>query len=165
MKITTPDGWNEKALSDVLEGLNGLIQVKYEIENCVRGTYAVEGDKPEDLVKTLQEKIQGLTDAVDDLKAQTDQDSKDLVDNPIFKDIVAARGGNYVHAIEVESAAELEAIIQNALDMYHLHEHYSLRDTKQFIRTLAIYYIGPEDSTEEEAVYNYDVEDHLNAYL
>lgn len=64
--LTDGDGWNtehldETGISDFFDKCSG---VKYELDNCVRGEWAISGNEPGDLVDTLYSLKNMLEDAI-----------------------------------------------------------------------------------------------------
>ena len=53
--LTDDDGWNNDHLDEtgVTDFLANCSAVKYELDNCVRGQWAISGDEPSDLVDEL----------------------------------------------------------------------------------------------------------------
>ena len=53
--LTDGDGWNKEHLDEtgVTDFLDNCSAVKYELDNCVRGQWAIAGDEPSDLVDEL----------------------------------------------------------------------------------------------------------------
>ena len=66
------DGWGE-TIEDSLETFFDLTEkLAYEVRHCRRGTYALRGDKVEDLVSMLNNISDELTDAIDTIDNQAD---------------------------------------------------------------------------------------------
>lgn len=85
--------------------------------------------------------------------------------NPILEKVLENRGGMYIHALEVDSVAELESYIDALVDEL-VREEYDKEDIRQFIESLQIYYLSEiENEEDEEAVYNYNVSDRLDYLL
>jgi hypothetical protein len=82
------------------------------------------------------------------------------VDDVILRVVIHQRKGHYVHAVEVNSAHELESAFESLLDEFSTC--FSPVQISHFINTLQRYYLG-EDENEEEAVYNFnfEIEDYL----
>jgi hypothetical protein len=55
MDYIDDDGWDFEALEEtgLLDTLREISQVQYEIESCIRGSYAVSGDTIDDLKADL----------------------------------------------------------------------------------------------------------------
>lgn len=67
------DGWGdeiEEVLEEVFDKMQGI---QYEVNNCVRGSYGVAGDKVENLVSELEEVQDMLNDKIEFLKHQSDE--------------------------------------------------------------------------------------------
>ncbi len=49
------DGWNRDFLADLelMEWLDSVAAISYEIKNARRGSYAIEGDRGQDLISSL----------------------------------------------------------------------------------------------------------------
>ena len=64
------DGWNNEHLDDtgVTDFLEKCNAIKYELDNCVRGSYAIGGDEPEDLVRNLYDLREMLGDAISQIE-------------------------------------------------------------------------------------------------
>ena len=77
--------------------------------------------------------------------------------NTILQDITKIRF-NYCHVLEVQDVFELESIIDSLYDEFI--EKYELEEIKNFINTMQIYCL---DESEEEEVYNFNVNDYLNS--
>lgn len=72
LEETDEDGWGD-TIENALEDFFGLTEkVAYEIRHCRRGTYAVRGDKVEDLVSVLNNISDELTDAIDTISGQAE---------------------------------------------------------------------------------------------
>lgn len=79
--------------------------------------------------------------------------------NKIFNHILKARKGHYCHALEVNYIYELECIVESLID--ELHDDFNVADFIEFFNTLSVYYLG-EDDIEEQAIYDFDFEEHIN---
>ena len=81
--------------------------------------------------------------------------------NPIYQEILDARNGHYVHALEVSNVYELESILESLFDEYI--DKYSIETIIDFCDTLLIYYFDEENENEvdENEVYNFDVTEFL----
>lgn len=85
--------------------------------------------------------------------------------NPILEKVLENRNGHYVHALEVDSIAELESCIDALVDEL-VREEYDKADIRDFVESLSIYYLSEvENEEDEEEVYNYDVSDRLSYLL
>lgn len=84
------------------------------------------------------------------------------MENIILNEILENRGGHYVHALEVESAYEIENAISEIANEFR---NYGIEALKDFFNTITIYFIG-DDPEEEEEVYNFDadkfIEDNIS---
>ncbi len=70
------DGWNnehldETGVTDFLERCNAI---QYELDNCQRGSYAIGGDEPEDLVRNLHGIREMLDDAIIQIEMNIEKD-------------------------------------------------------------------------------------------
>jgi uncharacterized protein (UPF0305 family) len=72
--------------------------------------------------------------------------------NAIIEKLNEARNGNYCHCLEVENVSELESNFQSIVDEFQ--DDFTTEEIQDFINTLSIYYLG-DDETEENEVYNY----------
>lgn len=80
------------------------------------------------------------------------------MENIILNEILKNRGGNYVHALEVESTYDIENTISEIANEF---KDYGIEAIKEFFNSIAIYYIG-EDPEEEESVYNFNTDDYID---
>ena len=76
--------------------------------------------------------------------------------NPIYQEILGARKGHYVHALEVSNVYELESILESLFNEYI--DKYSIETIIYFCNTLSIYCFDEENENE---VYNFDVTEFL----
>ena len=83
--------------------------------------------------------------------------------NPIYKEILDARNGHYVHALEVSNVYELESILESLFNEYI--DKYSIETLIDFCTTLEIYYFDDENENEvdENEVYNFNVTEFLKS--
>jgi hypothetical protein len=81
--------------------------------------------------------------------------------NPIYQEILDARNGHYVHALEVSNVYELESILESLFNEYI--DKYSIEVLIDFCSTLEIYYFDNENENEidENEVYNFNVTEFL----
>ena len=81
--------------------------------------------------------------------------------NPIYQEILDARNGHYVHALEVSNVYELESICESLFNEYI--DKYSIEIIIDFCTTLSIYYFDEENENEveENEVYDFDVTEFL----
>ena len=81
--------------------------------------------------------------------------------NPIFQEILDARNGHYIHALEVSNVYELEAILESLFNEFS--DKYSIEVLIDFRSTLGIYYFDDENENEidENEVYNFNVTEFL----
>ena len=63
----TEEGWDKDDLSDILSLLAGFAKIRYELETCRRGAYAVSGDTIQDLKNDLIELNENLESVIGDL--------------------------------------------------------------------------------------------------
>ena len=70
------DGWNEEHLDEtgVTDFLEKCDAIKYELYNCVRGSYAIGGDESEDLVRNLYDLREMLGDAISQIEMNIEKD-------------------------------------------------------------------------------------------
>lgn len=82
--------------------------------------------------------------------------------NPIYQEILDARNGHYIHALEVSNVYELESILESLFNEYI--DKYSIETIIDFCTTLSIYYFDDENENEvdENEVYNFDVTEFLS---
>lgn len=66
------DGWGETVENALEEFFDLTEKLAYEIRHCKRGTYALRGNKVEDLISMLNNISEELTDAIDTIENQTD---------------------------------------------------------------------------------------------
>jgi len=74
--LINDDGWNnehldETGITDFLERCNAI---KYELDNCRRGSYVIGGDEPEDLVRNLYDIREMLDDAIIQIEMNIEKD-------------------------------------------------------------------------------------------
>lgn len=81
--------------------------------------------------------------------------------NPIYQEILDARNGHYVHALEVSNVYELKSILESLFNEYI--DKYSIEVLIDFCSTLEIYYFDDENENEidENEVYNFNVTEFL----
>jgi hypothetical protein len=65
-QFTEHDGWNKKALGEVglLDWIQSVERIAYEIRNARRGSYGIDGDTDEDLIQTLKYVYDELNDVI-----------------------------------------------------------------------------------------------------
>lgn len=61
------NGWDEEYFSEILQTINDLDRVKYEIQNAVRGSYGISGDTIEDAKSTLLNYANEIIDNINHL--------------------------------------------------------------------------------------------------
>lgn len=66
------DGWGDTIETALEEFFDLTEKVAYEVRHCRRGTYAIRGDKVEDLVSVLSNLSDELTDAIDTISSEAD---------------------------------------------------------------------------------------------
>ena len=83
--------------------------------------------------------------------------------NSIYQEILDARNGHYIHALEVSNIYELESILESLFNEYI--NKYSIETIIEFCNTLSIYYFDGENENEfdENEVYNFDVSEFLKS--
>ena len=74
--------------------------------------------------------------------------------NTILSDIMKSRGGHYVHALEVHSRYELEAIVE--MLYYDFAQQYTTEQILQFFDTISVYAVSSDDA-ENEKIYSLDL--------
>lgn len=70
LDLTYKDGWDACSLFEVIEVLEKAAAIEYEIKNCRRGSYSVNGDTTEDLLNELDDLALELNSIVDNLKEE-----------------------------------------------------------------------------------------------
>ena len=78
--------------------------------------------------------------------------------NKIFNRILSDRKGHYCHAIEVNNTYEIESIIEATIQGFQ--DEYTEKDYIEFFESITIYYLG-EDETEENEVYNFSCTEYI----
>jgi len=73
MKLTKDDGWNEAELQELIEWLDDVERVHYEIKNARRGVYAEFGDTDEDLIAKLEEMKENLGFVIEELSYKVEK--------------------------------------------------------------------------------------------
>lgn len=83
--------------------------------------------------------------------------------NPIYQEILDARNGHYVHALEVSNVYELESILESLFNEYI--NKYDIETIIEFCNTLSIYYFDDENENEvdENEVYDFNVTEFLKS--
>ena len=83
--------------------------------------------------------------------------------NPIYQEILDARNGHYVHALEVSNVYELESILESLFNEYI--NKYDIETIIEFCNTLSIYYFDSENENEvdENEVYDFNVTEFLKS--
>ena len=83
--------------------------------------------------------------------------------NPIYQEILDARNGHYIHALEVSDVYELESILELVFNEYI--DKYDIETIIEFCTTLSIYYFDSENENEvdENEVYNFNVTEVLKS--
>ena len=86
--------------------------------------------------------------------------------NKLFNKIVEERNGHYCHAIEVDSIARIECIIESIFKSYE-SEDITEKDILNFFESIEIYFIEDEELTEDEnqknqnEVYNFNFKNYI----
>lgn len=62
------DGWGDQIEEELAQSLDFAADIAYEVRNCVRGSYVIDGDKVEDLVKSLRSLVDGLEIAIENIE-------------------------------------------------------------------------------------------------
>lgn len=87
----------------------------------------------------------------------------------LLKNVLNSRNGMYVHALEVMTKYELEAILGQLIEEFQ--GEYTNLEIKKFIETLEIYHIEDDELTEEmnqeneTEIYNFNIKEFLNNNL
>ena len=68
--------------------------------------------------------------------------------NPIYTDILNAKQGHYVHALEVNDVHELKACIDALGEEFE--DKYKPEDVTEFLTSLNIYSLAEDEDTENE---------------
>ena len=76
--------------------------------------------------------------------------------NAILKEVLDNKKGMYVHAIEVDSAYELECIIEELAGEFY---HHGIEVFSDFIHSLSVYCL---DESNEDEVYDFDTQEFIN---
>ena len=98
------DGWGEQIEEELAQSLDFAADIAYEVRNCVRGSYVIDGDKVEDLVKSLRSLVDGLEIAIENIES----DAKSINEYKSIKEAPDSYG--------LPTDAELEAEYQAKLD-------------------------------------------------
>lgn len=80
--------------------------------------------------------------------------------NKILEKVLEARNGHYVHALEVNDVYELQSCVDSLYDEFS--SKYSSNEVNEFITSLQIYCL--DDSNEDE-VYNFNINEYLNELI
>ena len=83
--------------------------------------------------------------------------------NPIYQEILDARNGHYVHALEVSDVYELKSILELLFNEYI--DKYDIETIIEFCTTLSIYYFDNknENEVDENEVYDFNVTEFLKS--
>lgn len=76
------DGWGEQIEEELAQSLDFAAAIAYEVRNCVRGSYVIDGDKVEDLVKSLRSLVDGLEIAIENIES----DAKSINESKSIKE-------------------------------------------------------------------------------
>lgn len=81
------DGWNESVLEDMglMEVLLDCIKVKYEIENCRRGSYVIDGVEPNDMLIKLKNISEKLNEVIDEMEFVVEDFDMDKFERTLMK--------------------------------------------------------------------------------
>jgi hypothetical protein len=65
------DAWDENFMVDlgIMQFLNDCSKLEYELRNCVRGAYVLEGGDPKDLMVYLNEMKESLEDVCNNVES------------------------------------------------------------------------------------------------
>tara|TARA_B110000503_G_C6910394_1_gene314421 strand:+ start:23 stop:265 length:243 start_codon:yes stop_codon:yes gene_type:complete len=76
--LTDGDGWNEEHIDEtgVSDFLSQCSAVKYELDNCVRGQWAISGDEPSDLLDELYRLKEELEQVICNVEDNIERESK-----------------------------------------------------------------------------------------
>ena len=83
------------------------------------------------------------------------------MNNTIVRNIKEQRQGMYCHALEVATKYELESAIEQLI-MDFTAEGYNKDEMIEFFDTISIYAL---DELEEQAIYNFDINNYINELL
>ena len=82
--------------------------------------------------------------------------------NAIHENILKARNGHYVHALEVHYVTDLQAVVDAVIET---GIDYTEAEYIEFFKSMEIYYLGSNDVTEK-LVYDFSFTDYIkNIYL
>ena len=69
-QFLTEDGWNETRIDEetgLMDTLDQAARIQYELNNCRRGSYALDGDTVDDLKEALEQLASAITEAAEAL--------------------------------------------------------------------------------------------------
>lgn len=101
------DGWGEQIEEELAQSLDFAADIAYEVRNCVRGSYVVDGDKVEDLVKSLRSLVDELEIAIENIEsdAKSINESKSIKEDYVSEmSKEAEKVQDYLHSIGFTSA-------------------------------------------------------------
>lgn len=100
-ELKNTDGWGED-IQDVLEpAFSNLEDLMYEVRNCVRGTYAVNGTEVKDLVQEIEDCVAQLEEAAQDIEFEADRLDEKLIE-PSEEDLAPIEAKFAELGLEVE---------------------------------------------------------------
>ena len=151
------DGWGDEIEDTLSDFFNKADAIAYEVRNCVRGTYAIRGDKVEDLISGLQELSSMLDDSISTLNNQEDElnEATAVLDRPVNK---SKKFGDKVFSTDYIYKAKrdpLADIIQDELTggetVYRMGDDGKIRPT--FAPSLNLNYEDTGASSDENGDY------------
>ena len=78
------DGWGEQIEEELAQSLDFAADIAYEVRNCVRGSYVVDGDKVEDLVTSLRSLVDGLEIAIENIESDAKSINESVEKRDVF---------------------------------------------------------------------------------
>lgn len=78
------DGWGDQIEEELAQSLDFAADIAYEVRNCVRGSYVIDGDKVEDLVKSLRSLVDGLEMAIENIESDAKSINESVEKRDIF---------------------------------------------------------------------------------
>lgn len=78
------DGWGEQIEEELAQSLDFAADIAYEVRNCVRGSYVIDGDKVEDLVKSLRSLVDGLEIAIENIESDAKSINESVEKRDVF---------------------------------------------------------------------------------
>ena len=84
LQATKEDGWGEQIEEELAQSLDFAADIAYEVRNCVRGSYVVDGDKVEDLVTSLRSLVDGLEIAIENIESDAKSINESVEKRDVF---------------------------------------------------------------------------------